>query len=59
MKEILNRRNTGVSKIEIEKNIKFELEKKKLRKNLESILNIRVVLALTYLKDYYLCKYFI
>ncbi len=55
IKEILNRRNTGVQKIEIDKNITYDIEKRKLRKKLESIMNIRVVLALTYLKEYYLC----
>lgn len=50
------RRNTNNSKIEFEANIKKEMKLKKLRKNLQSILNIRVVLALNYLKEYYQCK---
>jgi len=33
-----------------------EIKISKIKKKLENILNMRVVLALTYLKDYYLCK---
>ncbi len=56
MKVFQNKKDTEFVKMEIDKNIKYELKKIKLRRKLESILNIRVVIALTYLKEYYLCK---
>jgi len=60
MKEFLSLRQKAFTKIEIDNTIKNEITNKKLRKKIESILNIRVILALTYLKDYYQCinKYF-
>ena len=56
MKENIYRKiSTNIIK---EKSVKNNISFKNIKTKLDNIMNIRVIIALNYLKEFFMCKYF-